>query len=189
MLLQRQVLSAFFALILAGHLPGVHADAMPQDKLRNPNLNQSAPHLPNLSEKLAHPVVSGKLGPWAHAEVRILTSKTIDDAPFRVSVEVFPKTGSTQTFALPPPDQTMEFFLMKARSVIFSPINNHAENSLLILYSSIRIGPQHSPEYGALVYDWTGKEFDRNTSAELRLEGVRNSKEAIARIKLIKPSK
>lgn len=132
------------------------------------------------SEQLAHPVVTGRLGPWARAEVWLAQSSEVDDGPFRGRVAVPGNPATIHT--LPPPDESENNFMMKVRAVMFRSVDRSTERALIVLYSAAHIGPQQSVYYGACVYRWSGSEFVRVDAVEKRLAGARNSAEVIRRL-------
>ena len=129
------------------------------------------------SEPLAHPRVSGRLGPWRRAEVVLTQSGDVDDAPFSGIVIARDSSGNEVRAPLPRPDEPESLFLMKVRSVMFRNVDQAPDNELIVLYSAAKIGLQQSPYYASCVYKWQAAGgFVRLRSVEKVLEGARDSK-------------
>jgi hypothetical protein len=133
-------------------------------------------------ERLAHPAVKGRLGPWPAAEVWLTQSSEVEDGPFTAHVAVAGADGQRTVYTLPPPDETESAFMMKVRSVLFRSIDGQAARSLIVLYAAAQIGPGQAPYFGACVYAWDGSAFVRDGAAEKRLSGARNSAEVARRL-------
>lgn len=135
------------------------------------------------SDRLVHPIVRGKIGPWQMAEVWLTGSKNIEDPPFKGFVLIKDTKGNKTTYALPRPDQSEDFYMMKVLSVIFQPTEKYSNPSLIVIYSTARIGPQQPTTFGSIVYQWDKTKFIRNNRIESKLINMKNSTEVIHRLK------
>jgi hypothetical protein len=129
------------------------------------------------NEQLAHPVVTGSLGPWTRTQVWLTQSADALDAPFSGKVVVDFGGKGEAVYALSPPYPPDGPFLMTVRSVMFRSIEKSSEKALIVLYAVTKIGPQQPVEYETAVYRWNGKEFSRANDTEERLQGARTSRD------------
>jgi hypothetical protein len=133
--------------------------------------------------KLAHPAVSGNVGPFENSVVFFTQKASEEDGVFNGFVRIRSNDGSFTEFTLPQPDEPADFFLFTIKSVLFQPIEKApTTNALIVLYTAARIGPQQPVVHAACVYAWDGKEFQRQTATERALEGARTAKDARARL-------
>lgn len=114
------------------------------------------------------------------AQVWLVQSSEIDDAPFRARVVLPGEPPGIHV--LPPPDETESNFVMRVRAVLFRSVDTTSERALIVLYSAAPLGPQQSTYYAACVYRWTGNEFVRVEAVEKRLVGARTSTEVVRRL-------
>lgn len=121
-------------------------------------------------ERLAHEVVSGALGPWAKVRVVLTQADDVNESPFTGRVVL----ADGQTTPLPAPDEPAVNFMMTVNAVAFRSVDADAVKELLVLYSAVQIGPQHSPYHGVCVYKWDGERFIRLNTVESRLHGARS---------------
>jgi hypothetical protein len=137
------------------------------------------------SEQMAHKVVTGALGPWGTAQVWLTRSSEGEDMPFVGRVAVLNSHVSSMPpviHPLPPPDEPPGFFTMNVSAVIFRNVDSAPDKELIVLYSAVQIGPQHSQYFSVCVYKWDGSAFVRLADAEERLDGARTSAEIVKRL-------
>ncbi|MBL8311076.1 MAG: hypothetical protein JNL19_11680 [Burkholderiales bacterium] len=174
------LLSALRVALIAAALPLIAPLAAALAPSNPPKTTSAATITISGNEQLAHPVVSGRLGPWRRAELWLTQSNDVDDAPFRGRVVIAGTPATIHT--LPPPDETGSNFMMKVRAVMFRQIGTSAERALIVLYSATQIGPQQTPYYGACVYRWNGNAFVRADAVEKQLAGARTAAEVTRRL-------
>lgn len=119
---------------------------------------------------LAHPIVTGAVGPFARTTLVLERTEASPQAPF---------TGRLITpsgcIAVPGPDEPADFFLFDVRAVIFTPLDRTATRGLVILVDRSQIGPGRGTEHVALAYRVTATAAVRQPAVEARLEGARDA--------------
>ena len=143
----------------------------------------SAAGLPGGPEMLAHPRLTASVGPFPRATL-VLTHER-DGGSFSGRLEVPVAAGRPHVIQLPKPDGPEEFFTFDVLSVLFTPIGHAKGNTIVVLYRTTQIGPQHDPEYEALVYRVGPKVATRLAMIERKLAGVRDAKHARRRLALV----
>jgi hypothetical protein len=126
---------------------------------------------------LAHPIVTGALGPWSHVRVVLHYEDIQNQSGFRGIVE-----SPVGALPVPPPDEPSDFFDVKVSAVMFARTGRAHGRALVILYRARKLGPGNAPYDAADVIVWTGKALTRVRPVEVLLDGASDAAEVRLRL-------
>lgn len=118
--------------------------------------------------ELAHPAVSGSIGPFRPVVVLLTRSADIDRGAFDVRLRL----AGGKCVVLPGPDDPNQVFLYDVKAVMLTPVRRARGNVLVVLFNSSQIGPMHGTERQALVYRLSADRSGNVRSQRRLLDGV-----------------
>jgi hypothetical protein len=124
---------------------------------------------------LAHPLVTGSIGPFVRASVLITRGPPDDGPSFSGRILVKGKDRKFVWYALPDIDEKADFFATNVRAVMFENVDKVKGREVIILYSAQKIGPGEEVYNAAGVYRWQGNRFVRVTRVEALVAGSANA--------------
>ena len=161
------MLGGVLALGFATGIPPSHAEVCPTATA------------PGTGRELAHPVLTGSVGPYERAVLVLTRRAGPAEAPFAGALDI----GDGRCLWLQEPDEPTDFFLIRVKAAFFTPLDGGKRaNGIVVLYDSSQIGPQHGTDHEALVYRVDREAITRDPAIEQRLLGTRTAAEVRQRL-------
>jgi hypothetical protein len=123
-------------------------------------------------------VVTGSVGPFAQAQVRIAYDDPALAEGFRAEV-----SSADGPMPLEWPAPSPDFFMVRWLDVAIADVAPLPGNEIAILYASQRRGPATPMAWNTLVFGWDGKAFVALPAVAARADGIRSLKKALRRLK------